>query len=591
MVRKMRAWDAAPAERDLMKLLVEKVENRVGGRSGSKIQREIKRVLSTHAKADGWLEAPTLARALQATWLVGLEQGEVLNFCDGLAARMPGGKLSCDRFARYHNPVQVQRATGGSDVDVERAKALKTVLRDELERTARAELGAWTADDREPAAVAELARAGGEPARARVLGGLTPVRVHGLGRPGAEPSASAVAYFQPTRTVLFACGSSVVVDDLDEDDGQRVYCGHAEAVGCVAAHATRPVACSAMPAPCVWRLRSLEVLQVLGRGLFRGVRHVAFLGGHALAAAGADGGRDGLPFLAVFDSETGDVLGEHLVSCGRGGEVSGGSNGRVYVWRDGVCLASFAAHGTRPVRSLSCAPAGDAVLSAGDDGAVRRWAGPRLSAQGDCAIVASKRPASADAAAAAGAAVAGVVYARCLDGEGAAALAATARGTLMTVDVTTEAGKRGAVDGRKIRGLVLALEVVDGEGRRGIDAVDRAHGRDAYVVADADGLELRSAPAAAPDGPPDELRRGVVHTTKVARLAFLADDAHVVSLAKGDRAVVVWAADAGENYATGEHYSPGPSSASPAYLEAQVSQDDDAENCPPDAEEDGDWPF
>ncbi|KAH8094365.1 hypothetical protein JL720_4362 [Aureococcus anophagefferens] len=100
MVRKMRAWDAAPVERDLMKLLVEKVENRVGGRSGSKIQREIKRVLSTHAKADGWLEAPTLARALQATWLVGLEQGEVLNFCDGLAARMPGGKLSCDRFAR-----------------------------------------------------------------------------------------------------------------------------------------------------------------------------------------------------------------------------------------------------------------------------------------------------------------------------------------------------------------------------------------------------------------------------------------------------------------------------------------------------------
>ena len=58
MVRKMRAWDAAPVERDLMKLLVEKVENRVGGRSGSKIQREITRVLSTHAKAAGWLEAP-----------------------------------------------------------------------------------------------------------------------------------------------------------------------------------------------------------------------------------------------------------------------------------------------------------------------------------------------------------------------------------------------------------------------------------------------------------------------------------------------------------------------------------------------------
>lgn len=977
MVRKMRAWDAAPVERDLMKLLVEKVENRVGGRSGSKIQREIKRVLSTHAKADGWLEAPTLARALQATWLVGLEQGEVLNFCDGLAARMPGGKLSCDRFARevaaaaagdapapppsrgaapgerrldvatpdagsYHNPVQVQRATGGSDVDVERAKALKIVLRDELERTARAELGAWTADDREvrktassallrrcralcergakrsqrrlalaqwcvalrglavaaglpapadavlaalwaacdrgdygkfardlfeaPRAPPDVVRGGREaaaaapgasvavdspppspswlapeasPRGARVLGGLTPVRVHGLGRPGAEPAAAAVAYFPPTRTVLFACGSSVVVDDLDEDDGQRVYCGHAEAVGCVAAHATRPVACSGdSGAVHVWRLRSLEVLQVLGRGLFRGVRHVAFLGGHALAAAGADGGRDGLPFLAVFDSETGDVLGEHLVSCGRGGEVkclascptdattfgtagdghvafwtlersgglreapgrfgakvaraatthalafsctapgvafSGGSNGRVYVWRDGVCLASFDAHGKRPVRSLSCAPGGDAVLSAGDDGAVRRWAGPRLSAQGDCAIVASKRPASADAAAAVGAAVSGVVYARCLDGDGAAALAATARGTLMTVDVTTEAGKRGAVDGRKIRSLVVeghvgaardvaahptdgatfatcgddrrvvtwaldrklkhatlpraataltysepsgaslvvgledgtvhfldaeslddahgfealretavtalafspdgdllavgarsgkvllfdprrtakplaslsghhaAVEALDfgveGSGlvvlrsqdaagelfywavdgkasrrltrrddlddhaswrwkswtardaKRGIDAVDRANGRDAYVVADADGLELRSAPAAAPDGPPDELRRGVVHTTKVARLAFLADDAHVVSLAKGDRAVVVWAAEAGDGYGAGENYSPGPSSASPAYLEAEVSQDDDAENFPPDAEEDGDWPF
>ena len=55
MVRKMRAWDAAPVERDLMKLLVEKVENRVGGRSGSKIQREIKRVLSIHCR-DGDLD-------------------------------------------------------------------------------------------------------------------------------------------------------------------------------------------------------------------------------------------------------------------------------------------------------------------------------------------------------------------------------------------------------------------------------------------------------------------------------------------------------------------------------------------------------
>ncbi|KAH8072390.1 hypothetical protein JL721_3660 [Aureococcus anophagefferens] len=747
MVRKMRAWDAAPAERDLMKLLVEKVENRVGGRSGSKIQREIKRVLSTHAKADGWLEAPTLARALQATWLVGLEQGEVLNFCDGLAARMPGGKLSCDRFAA-------------------------------------------------------VAAAAGDAARRRLV----------RRAPGLAVAAGLPAPADAVLAALWAACDRGDYGKFARDSSRRARA--AEVVRGGAGRAAVPV---------------------LGRGLFRGVRHVAFLGGHALAAAGADGGRDGLPFLAVFDSETGDVLSEHLVSCGRGGEVrclascptdattfgtagdghvafwtlersgglrgarplrresraattrarlsctapgvafSGGSNGRVYVWRDGVCLASFAAHGTRPVRSLSCAPAGDAVLSAGDDGAVRRWAGPRLSAQGDCAIVASKRPASADAAAAAGAAVAGVVYARCLDGEGAAALAATARGTLMTVDVTTEAGKRGAVDGRKIRSLVVeghvgpardvaahptdgatfatcgddrrvvtwtldrklkhatlpraatalvysepsgaslvvgledgtvhfldaeslddahgfealretavtalafspdgdllavgarsgkvllfdprrtakplaslsghhaAVEALDfgvegsglvvlrsqdGAGElfywavdgkasrrltrrddlddhaswrwkswtardatRGIDAVDRANGRDAYVVADADGLELRSAPAAAPDGPPDELRRGVVHTTKVARLAFLADDAHVVSLAKGDRAVVVWAADAGENYATGEHYSPGPSSASPAYLEAQVSQDDDAENFPPDAEEDGDWPF
>ncbi|KAH8094366.1 hypothetical protein JL720_4363 [Aureococcus anophagefferens] len=124
-----------------------------------------------------------------------------------------------------------------------------------------------------------------------------------------------------------------------------------------------------------------------------------------------------------------------------------------------------------------------------------------------------------------------------------------------------------AVDGKASRRLTRRDDLDDHaswrwkswtarDATRGIDAVDRAHGRDAYVVA-----------------------------------ARVADDAHVVSLAKGDRAVVVWAADAGENYATGEHYSPGPSSASPAYLEAQVSQDDDAENFPPDAEEDGDWPF
>ncbi|KAK7249696.1 microtubule-associated protein [Aureococcus anophagefferens] len=652
MVRKMRAWDAAPVERDLMKLLVEKVENRVGGRSGSKIQREIKRVLSTHAKADGWLEAPTLARALQATWLVGLEQGEVLNFCDGLAARMPGGKLSCDRFAQA---AAARRAT------------------------------------------------------------------------------------RRRRRPVF---DSETGDALGE---HLVSCGRGGEVRCLASCPT-----------------DATTFGTAGDG------HVAFW------TLERSGGLRKRPAASARSRARATTRALAFSCTAPGVAFSGGSNGRVYVWRDGVCLASFAAHGTRPVRSLSRRPAGDAVLSAGDDGAVRRWAGPRLSAQGDCAIVASKRPASADAAAAAGAAVAGVVYARCLDGEGARP-SRTARGTLMTVDVTTEAGKRGAVDGRKIRSLVVeghvgpardvaahptdgatfatcgddrrvvtwtldrklkhatlpraatalvysepsgaslvvgledgtvhfldaeslddahgfealretavtalafspdgdllavgarsgkvllfdprkttkplaslsghhaAVEALDfgvegsglvvlrsqdGAGElfywavdgkasrrltrrddlddhaswrwkswtardatRGIDAVDRAHGRDAYVVADADGLELRSAPAAAPDGPPDELRRGVVHTTKVARLAFLADDAHVVSLAKGDRAVVVWAADAGENYATGEHYSPGPSSASPAYLEAQVSQDDDAENFPPDAEEDGDWPF
>ncbi|KAH8046585.1 hypothetical protein JL721_12346 [Aureococcus anophagefferens] len=420
MVRKMRAWDAAPAERDLMKLLVEKVENRVGGRSGSKIQREIKRVLSTHAKADGWLEAPTLARA-PGDVARGPRAGRGPQFlrrprgaharrqallrplrasrwrrrrrragAGAVAGAAPGERrldVATPDAGSYHNPVQVQRATGGSDVDVERAKALKAVLSDELGAQRSSAPGPPTTASPPPSPSWLAPEA--SPRGARVLGGLTPVRVR-PGRPGAEPAAAAVAYFPPTRTVLFACGSSVVVDDLDEDDGQRVYCGHAEAVGCVAAHAT-PVACSGdAGAVHVWRLKSLEVLQVLGRGLFRGVRHVAFLGGHALAAAGADGGRDGLPFLAVFDSETGDVLGEHLVSCGRGGSV-----------------LRRARHACGRCRGAAAA----AVLSAGDDGAVRRWAGAPLSAQGDCAIVASKRPASADAAAAAGAAVAGVVRA------------------------------------------------------------------------------------------------------------------------------------------------------------------------------------
>ena len=84
------------------------------------------------------------------------------------------------------------------------------------------------------------------------------------------------------------------------------------------------------------------------------------------------------------------------------------------------------------------------------------------------------------------------------------------------------------------------------------------------------------------------------HTTPVRRLAFLADDAHVVSLATDDRAVVVWAV---QGQVAGAAASP-PSTYSGGrpYDDVPRSYDDDDENFPPDSPSndgggDPDWPF
>lgn len=661
---------------NLMALLVEKIEARAGGRSSHSISREVKRVLSREAARDGWLAPATLAKALRSTWLVGLEARAVVAFAEGVAKRQPNGRLSVDTFARevvgaaggssrggaetpgdafsvatpnfgsYHDPTQTTRDY--SDAPSDRARGVARLLRDELTRASREELGAWSADDREvrKAAAAALHRrcralcekghkrtqrrlalaqwcvalrglaiASGLPApkdrelaelwkdadrgdyakfardlftppgagadaappptdrggrrtargssydrddatiparhddrgsprrawaasaepgvavevesprrqsrfsardwaapdeaaeRAAQVGSVSPARVFGL-------SATApVAYFPPTKTALFGCGTAVVCRDLDEDRIDRVYCGHVVAVASVGAHGRRPVACSgdAGGAFHIWRLLSLEVLHVVGQSAFRSADHCAFLGGGAsLACAGV--GRDRRPLVAVYDTGTGDSLGEKGVTCGRHGRIRGlaadldesgdrfatcgdghvafwrvdprreggldqapgrfgnavarcpaqtaialaaapgiaytsGENGHVYVWRESACLSSFCAHKTGGIAGLSAAPCADALLTCGGDGTVKRWAGPRLAPSGDVRLARASEKNEAS-----------LLRAICVDGEGAVALAATARGTLLTCDVTREGsrGRSGAVESGKVRSVVVA---------------------------------------------------------------------------------------------------------------------------------------
>jgi len=67
--------------------------------------------------------------------------------------------------------------------------------------------------------------------------------------------------------------------------------------------------------------------------------------------------------------------------------LTGGDTGAVFIWRGGVCLASFEAH-KGPVRTISHAGTETklAIFTGGDDGAIRRWTGLRLVKDGEWQI-------------------------------------------------------------------------------------------------------------------------------------------------------------------------------------------------------------